>query len=691
MLLVVCGCLASVGSRFSTLSAHPDLPPPAAGSTLTPRARARRRDDGDPTGGEVAASYARYSSDQQDASSIDQQQRKCRDNAAANGHDLRPELEFADEAVSGTRPDRAGLQAMLAAARDRRFGVLYFESLSRLAREFVLTVPMLKELVYVHKVRVISTSEGVDSAQAGWELMAIFRSWMHGEFLAALRAAVLRGQEDAVLNDYSVGDWCLGYASEPVLGSMAGRRGRNAKPRKRVVVREDHARWVRQVFDWFVAERRSLVWIARELTRQGAPKDHRSTTPEWRPEYVAGLLRNRKYVGVWPWGVRTNVRNPLTGQVRQENRPPAEAARYERERPHLRLVDDDTFFKAQGLLDENEAKVRAVRGSDGRLRGWTKNLRQPCHLLQGLITCGACGSGFRVAGADGKYLGCGGYRTGKCSVRTKLRRDRAGRLILGVVGDRILRNAVWHREVLEEARSTWEARRAACPDELTEVIRRLAVVEQRIARLVDAVEAGEAGPEVHDRLAARRRERDELVGRKKFLEREASGTTAPPTADWVAERIGALGEVLSGTDPAAAVALRDLLGPVVVTEAGADGRKRRFLRGTFTLRAAPAFAAAGPPPDASAAPAGEAVTVDFADPPPWAAVADRVKELYDAGVRYADVAARLGCPRSWPAKALAYWHRERGLTPPDGRATRDRLAGPTGAGRLVDRAEPGAA
>lgn len=239
---------------------------------------------------------------QQDASSIDQQRRKCREKAAANGHDLRPAFEFADEAVSGTRPDRTGLQAMLAAARDRRFGVLYVESLSRLAREFVLTVPMLQELVYVHKVRVISTSEGVDSAAAGWELMAIFRSWMHGEFLAALRAAVLRGPEDAVLNDYSVGDWCLECASEPVPGTEAGRRGRNTKPRKRVVVREDHARWVRQVFTWFVAERRSLVWIARELTRRGAPKDHRATTPEWRPEYLATLLWNRKYVGVWPWG-----------------------------------------------------------------------------------------------------------------------------------------------------------------------------------------------------------------------------------------------------------------------------------------------------------------------------------------------------------------------------------------------------
>lgn len=76
----------------------------------------------------------RYSSELQDASSIEQQQRKCREEANRNQHDLRPELEFADHAVSGTRIDRDGFQAMLAAARDSKFRVLYFENLSRLAR-----------------------------------------------------------------------------------------------------------------------------------------------------------------------------------------------------------------------------------------------------------------------------------------------------------------------------------------------------------------------------------------------------------------------------------------------------------------------------------------------------------------------------------------------------------------------------
>jgi site-specific DNA recombinase len=158
-----------------------------------------------------------------------------------------------------------------------------------------------------------------------------------------------------------------------------------------------------------------------------------------------------------------------------------------------------------------------------------------------------------------------------------------------------------------------------------------------------------------------------------------------PTAEWVTEQLNRLHEVLTGATPAAGVALRNLIGKVVVSEVGQDGRKRKHLRGTFTMRTATMLGAAGVTvvtPDRDSP--GETVTLDFIDPPPWARVAEAVKEKYDAGIRYEDMAELLGCPRSWPAKALEYWHRERGLPPPDGRSTRSRLSvDPT----VVERSE----
>ena len=163
-----------------------------------------------------------------------------------------------------------------------------------------------------------------------------------------------------------------------------------------MVLNEEHAAWVRRIFHWFVVESKSLDWITRELTRLGAPKDHRSTKPGWHHDYVKRLLRNEKYIGIWPWGRKTNVRNPLTGQILQEARPTEEAMKWVRERPHLRLIDDATFFRAQAKLDEFEARWETVRNEKGQLHGSSPDEHRPRHLLQGLIRCTTCGSTFQV-------------------------------------------------------------------------------------------------------------------------------------------------------------------------------------------------------------------------------------------------------------------------------------------------------
>ncbi len=669
---VVYGWLATAGNLFSTDSAHPVLPTTAPKLAAARAARRRSTHQGGGTAGAAAASYSRYSSNLQDDSSIDQQQRKCREAAAANGHDLRAEFEFADHAVSGSRPDRKGLQAMLTAAKAGGFGVLYFESLSRLAREFVISAPMLKELVLVHRVRVVSTTEGIDSDRPGWELMATFRSWMHTESLKQLREAVLRGQEEAVLGGYSVGHWCFGYGSEPVPGTESGRRGRNAKPRRRVAVAEGHAEWVRRIFRWFVIDRRPMAWIARELTRLGCPKDHRSRKAAWRAGYVVKLLRNPKYVGLWAWGRATNVLNPITGRVRQEECPPEDAAQFTREWPDLRIVDDVLFFQAQGLLDENEARLAGCRGAAGRLGGSTRDARRPRHLLQGLIKCAACGSTFKVAGAHGKYLKCDGHSTGACAVRTQLPRVRAESALLEFVGAAVLRSPAWRAAVHAAAGAAWRSQAMARPDDRRDLERQLAAVEAKVARLVDSIEDGTAGVEVGERLALRRRELDGLGRKLADLRRAGEAPDAPPTPEWIDRQLEDLHGLLAAGGPAAAVALRQLVGAVTVAESIRPTGKRKSLTGTFSVSPPESLVAADD--DAADAALRPSLSIDFGAPPPWADLADRVKELSDAGVRQADIASRLGCHRAWPAKALAYWHAVRGSVTPDGRSARGRLA-----------------
>lgn len=621
----------------------------------------------------IAASYSRYSSDMQDESSIVQQQRECRKKAELNGHTIKPDLEFSDSAVSGTKLDRDGLTAMLAAAAAGMFGTLYFDSLSRLAREFVITLPTLKQLVYVDSVRFVSVSEGIDSNVQGWELNAIFSAWQHGEYIKTLRAAVLRGQEYAVRNGHSVGDWCLGYSSEPIPGSETARRGRHPKPRMQVVVFEPHAEWVRRTFHWFVIERRSITWIARELTRLNVPKDHRAKSARWHHAIVRRILRNSKYIGLWVWGRRTNRRNPLTGQVWQEDRPIEAVAKFTRDLPHLRIIEDELFCRAQGLLDENEAKYKSKRTDDGCLRGSVPGDGTPRHLLQGLLYCSGCDTVFHTGGPNAKYLVCSNSKNGgDCTCRTQVPRQRAEEEILNRIGEEILRDPAWTDAVFGQALSAWLEAKNRCPDELASLRRQKADLEGKICRLVDRLENGDAAPEISQRLAERRQQLAEINRKIRTLEIQDNQVGTEPTKEWVVEQLRELGEVLDDRSPAASKALRDLVGGrIIVHQVIPPGHKRGHVKLVFTIRTNRVVRSIAGHLIGSAidelAETETTIEIDLQRPAKAESFVDEAMELFEGAevLEVDEIADRLGIHRNQVRKALEIGHERNGKAMPD--------------------------
>jgi hypothetical protein len=140
-------------------------------------------------------------------------------------------------------------------------------------------------------------------------------------------------------------------------------------PPKKYVIVEEEKEWVRRIFDWYARDRHSIQWIVRELNRQKAPKDHRNAKKKWGRAGVRALLRRIKYIGIWPWGITTNCRDPLTGQIYKELRPEEETQGWIRRFPQLRIIDDETFAAAQHRLDKNEEDCAEFRGDDGKLTG----------------------------------------------------------------------------------------------------------------------------------------------------------------------------------------------------------------------------------------------------------------------------------------------------------------------------------
>jgi DNA-binding NarL/FixJ family response regulator len=150
---------------------------------------------------------------------------------------------------------------------------------------------------------------------------------------------------------------------------------------------------------------------------------------------------------------------------------------------------------------------------------------------------------------------------------------------------------------------------------------------------------------------------------------------AEPTLAWVTERIQTLHEVLTSGTPAAAFALRDLVGgEIVVEELQSEGHKRRRLRGAFRLQINSVFLAGdlGIEPTAEAED-GELVTIDFVDTSPLDAKAEQVKALWDQGKLGKQIAAELGCSRAQVTKLLKHWAAMHGVELPNGHARRKQI------------------
>ncbi len=648
-----------------------------------PRRRRPTISGGNPSGrsDDIGASYARFSSDLQREEGIRDQQRDCRVAAEKNGHQILVEFEYSDEAVSGTKLRRTGLDQLLRDAEAGEFNVLYFHSLSRLARESVITMPMLKQLVHNFGVRVISVTEGIDSDRDGWEVIASIMSLLHERYIKELSANVFRGQEGTVLSGYAVGDHCFGYTTEPIEGTEVTRRGKNAKPRMRYVIDPVTSAWVVRIFFWFVREGRSIRWITRELNRRKAPKDHRSTTPNWHHSQVAGVLGRVKYVGTWPWGERKNARDPLTGQVRQEERSQEECEKWIRNFPDLRIVEDNVFDEAQRLLDANFERHVETRCDNGTLAGSERGSSAPRHLLSRLIRCGECDATFYVGGTNGKYLFCPNYSKGLCGCKTQLRRDRAEAMILEQIGKRILASDEWFAATFESVLRSWREGVQQRPTELAAAENSLADIDRKIKRLVDRIESGDNDASIGDRLSQRRSERRNQQKNIDRLRKASEQNLPEPNEEWLRTELQQFGKDLHTDIPAAASALRSLVGgKIVVVEINKEGRKRFDLQGRFTIKASALAAAVtglsatiqsnqGSPTSDLA----EEIVIDFVDPNPLDGPSEEAKRLYDQKLMNMEIAKQMDVSKSQVTKLLHHWYESRGLKMPDGRSRRSEL------------------
>ena len=175
--------------------------------------------------------YARFSTDQQSETSIEDQVRICRARAKALGLEI--VAVHADRALSGaTRvQDRPGGRAMLADAMAGLFSVLVIESLDRLSRDQVEQETIVRRLEH-RGVRIIGVSDSYDTESGeSRKLLRGVRGMINETYLDDLRKKTHRGLAGQI-------DARLSCRRIIVRLSVRGRRGERSRRADRASPRD---------------------------------------------------------------------------------------------------------------------------------------------------------------------------------------------------------------------------------------------------------------------------------------------------------------------------------------------------------------------------------------------------------------------------------------------------------------------
>lgn len=318
-----------------------------------------------------AAIYARYSSDNQDDRSVDDQIALCREYATRQG--LKVVATFEDRAISGAAiENRPGIKQMLVAAFAGQFDVLIAESTSRISRDQGDRAGIRKRLSFCD-IKIMTPADGVVTS-----LVDGVRAVIDSQYLVDLAAQTIRGMQSNIAEGKSAGGRAYGYA--PVKG----------EPGKLTIV--DHeAETIRSIFARFLAGT-SARTIAAELNRRNVPPPRgaywRASTLIGSKRRGHGILMNTLYAGRLVWNRVRMVKHPDRPAKRLSRVNPESEWRYA-DAAHLRIVDQETFDQVQALLAD-----RSIERPRGRTR--------PRYLLSGLLRCGACGAGMSMRGRDRK-------------------------------------------------------------------------------------------------------------------------------------------------------------------------------------------------------------------------------------------------------------------------------------------------
>ncbi len=418
-----------------------------------------------------AAIYARRSTEEHQAASLDVQIDEAKRFIEKRGWETSADDTFIEDGVSRAEfVKRPALFRLLRGAAARAFDIVVVRDETRLGGDVNRTCLLIQEILEAG-VRLFyhSTGEEVRLDDATAKMMVAVRNYaseLEREKISSRTYEHLLSKARRGLN---VGGRCYGYDNVPVM---------DGKRRKEVgyKVNDTDAAIVGDIFESY-ARGWGLRRIAKHLNERGVASPHAGLrgTGSWSTSVLSSMLRNERYRGVLVWNrFEKAYRGGTKVRLRRD---PSEWLRVEM--PELRIVNDEVWFAAQ-------ARMRTVKSKKGG--------RPPRYLLSGIARCGECGGPLtvidgRTGTTSAKMYTCAYHRgRGDSVCKSSLRRpvESVDRVVTDWLAREVLDEA-FVLEAIKELRKRFAARARTKTTEVPVLKKEAGRLRTEIDRLVRAI------------------------------------------------------------------------------------------------------------------------------------------------------------------------------------------------------------
>lgn len=330
------------------------------------------------------AVYARYSSDNQRAESIEEQVRACRYFAQQTGkYDI--VKIYKDEALSGYKNThkRSGFAQLMSDAEAGLFEAVMVYELSRFARngsDTIVNTEILERL----GIEFVSVRERLDQTPEGRMMMYVITG-MNEYYSANLAIEVMRGLKENAYNGKHTG-------GIPPLGYDVDRSGH-------YILNPIESAAVRLIFDMYIAGN-GYTAIIDELNSRGYKTKRNGN---FKKNSLYEIIRNEKYTGTFVYN-----RTASPGKNGKQNR-------------HAYKSDED-IIKVENafpaIITKEEYK-EAMERMKSQARGKAPSKARRDYMLSGKVYCGNCGRAMSGEtrprrGVDYAYYVCPNHKIHQC-------------------------------------------------------------------------------------------------------------------------------------------------------------------------------------------------------------------------------------------------------------------------------------